>query len=73
MKKGLARHKNHLSAKKKDLLSRQLQPPEDLSLFLQSDETFEEILKIAHVDEKDITVRRYEATCARLLQPVSIV
>ena len=42
LKKGLARHKNLLSAKKKDLLSRQLQPPEDLTMFLQSDETFEE-------------------------------
>ena len=57
LKKGLARHKNLLSAKKKDLLSRQLQPPEDLTMFLQSDETFEEILKIANRDPKDIVVR----------------
>ena len=73
LKKGLAKHKNLLSAKKKDLLSRQLQPPEDLTVFLQSDETFQEILKIAHRDEKDILVRRYGATCVRLLQPVSIL
>ena len=50
-----------------------LSTAEDLTMFLQSDNTFEEILKIAHRDQKDIVVRRYVTTCTRLLQPVSIL
>lgn len=56
MKKGLARDKNLISAKKRDFIAQNMQPPEELARFLQCDETFDEVLKLA---KKDITVRRY--------------
>ena len=59
LKKGLAKQKNLLAAKKKQLISKQLQPSEDLTKFLKSDTTFEEILKIAHRDAQDMAVQRY--------------
>ena len=62
MKKGLAREKNLISAKKKDILSKEIRPSEDLTRFLQSDDTFDEILKVADADVKDILVRRYART-----------
>ena len=62
MKKGLAREKNQILAKKKDLLAKQMTPPEELTRFLRSDATFEAILRVAHADAKDILVRRYACT-----------
>jgi len=59
MKKGLAKKKNMLSARKKDLLSKQVTPPAELTRFLQSDVTFDEVLKVADANIKDILVRRY--------------
>lgn len=59
MKKELAKKKNLVSAKKKDLLSKQMVPPAELTRFLQSDATFDEVLKIADANVKDILVRRY--------------
>lgn len=56
MKKGLSKKKNMISARKKDVLSKQMQPPAELMRFLQSDGTFEAVLK---VEVKDILVRRY--------------
>ena len=58
MKKGLAAEKNLIAAKKKDLLSKQMLPPVELTKFLHSDETFDKILEIAHKDVHDINVRR---------------
>lgn len=45
MKKGCSKQKNLLSVKKKDLLSRQLQPPQELMMFLQANDTSEAILQ----------------------------
>jgi hypothetical protein len=45
LKKGLAKQKTLLSAKKKDLIARQLQLPEELTVFLQSDSTFKRVLR----------------------------
>lgn len=59
MKKGLAKQKNIISAKKKDFISHNMQPPEELTIFLQSDSTFEEILKAAETDKHALLVRRY--------------
>lgn len=59
LKKGLTKEKNQLSAKKKDLLSEDLTPPEELTKFLQADETFEQVLAVAETNVKDIFVRRY--------------
>lgn len=61
LKNGLAKQKNLISAKKKDLISRQLHPPEE---FLQSDATFDKVLAIAHTDAQDIVVRRYVCVCS---------
>ena len=58
LKKGLARQKNMLAARKRELLSKQVTPPAELTRFLQSDETFEEVLKVAEVNVTDILVQR---------------
>ena len=58
LKKGLARQKNLLAAKKEEVVSRSIQPPEDLTAFLNDAATFDEIEKIA--DKQDILVRRYD-------------
>ena len=55
MKKGLAKEKNLLASRKKDLLAKQLQPQEELTAFLQSDETFDAVLAVSK-DDKDILV-----------------
>ena len=59
MKKGLAKQKNMLSARKKEHVSRNIQPPEDLTNFLQADETFEKIVETAKTNKEDILIRRY--------------
>lgn len=59
MKKGLNKDKNIISAKKKDITAANIQLPEDLTRFLNSDETFDVILKAAEEDAQAIAVRRY--------------
>lgn len=59
MKKGLNRKKNMISAKKKDLTATNIGPPTDLTIFLNSDATFDFILKAAEDDKQAIVVRRY--------------
>ena len=63
MKKGLAKKKNMLAAKKKVILSKEMTPPSELTCFLQSDETFDEVARVARVNVKDILVRRYVHAC----------
>lgn len=57
-KKGLAKEKSCISAKKKDVLSKLMQPPEELTRFLQSDDTFKQVLKVAESEKNAILVRR---------------
>ena len=59
MKKGLARQKNLISARKKDVIAKQIQPPKELMLFLHDQATFDEILRVAHANIHDTLVRRY--------------
>ncbi len=59
MKKGLAKEKNLLCAKKRDFISKNLGPPEELTLFLQSDDTFQTVLDAAAKEPQAIIVRRY--------------
>lgn len=59
MKKGLTKKKNLIAAKKKDLISEIMQPPLELTQFLQSQETFDTILKAAEDNKQAIIVRRY--------------
>jgi hypothetical protein len=51
MKKGFAKRKNLIAARKKDYIANQLQPPEELTRFLQSDGTFEVVLEAFHQDK----------------------
>jgi hypothetical protein len=59
MKKGLAQEKNLIAAKKKDLAADGTHPPKELTTFLQADETFQAILKVAVDDKEAILIRRY--------------
>ena len=58
LKKGLAKEKNILAAKKKDLLAKEMGPPEELGLFLRSEDTYQEILSVAKKDINNILIRR---------------
>ena len=59
LKKGLARQKNLLAAKKKDIVGKHLQPPEELTVFLQDQATIDKVLQAADEDKQAILVRRY--------------
>ncbi len=62
MKKGLSKQKNRLAAQKKELVSKTLLPPVELTAFLQSDETFFKVMEVAEHNEQDVLVRRYVCT-----------
>lgn len=47
LKKGLAREKNVIASQKKYLTAQTIQPPTELLQFLNSDDTFEVVLKAA--------------------------
>ena len=55
LKKGLAKQKNLLAARKKDLVARQLEPPEELIILTPP---LTRSIKLAHKDVQDISVRR---------------
>jgi hypothetical protein len=59
MKKGLAREKNLIAAKKRDLATDSTHPLKELTTFLQSDDTFQAMLKVAVDDKEAILIRRY--------------
>jgi hypothetical protein len=70
MKKGFAKQKNLVAAKKKDFISTRLQPPEELTRFLQSDSTFEVVLRAFQEDKQSLLVRRYDinlSACTMLI------
>ena len=58
MKKSLAKKKNMLAARKKEHVSRNLQPPDDLTTFLQADDTFQKVLEEAEKNPQAMIVRR---------------
>ena len=58
LKKGLERQKNLLASKKKEAVSKNLQPSEELTTFLNDEATLGEIEKVE--DKQDILVRRYD-------------
>ena len=57
LKKGLARQKNLLAARKKEAVGKNLQPPEELITFLNDEATLGEVQQIEN--KQDILVRRY--------------
>lgn len=59
LKTGLAKKKNLMAAKKKDYVMRNIQPPDEVTGFLQSDDTWQSILERSEADKQDIIVRRY--------------
>ena len=71
LKKGLARQKNLLAAKKKEAVSKNLQPSEELTTFLNDEATLGEIEKVK--DKQDILVRRYDCLSLRLSLLVVVV
>ena len=50
MKRGLAKEKNVAAARRKGELSRHMQPPQELTEFLQSGDTFNRVLAEAEKD-----------------------
>lgn len=59
VKRGQAKQKNSMSAKKKDLTADSMPPPEELTMFLRSEELFEAVLNAAQDDARAVLVRRY--------------
>ena len=58
LKKDLERQKNLLAAKKEEAVSKNLQPSEELTTFLNDEATLGEIEKVE--DKQDILARRYD-------------
>ena len=58
MKKGLAKRKNLMAAKKKDFIAREIEPPRRLLVFLQADSTYDVVKKVADEDPQALLVRR---------------